>query len=75
MRGRDDSHTQRVKAANAGNQRSAGYHPTGAEGVDVSANPDAHAAEMNRASENAPVTATLDHPVSAVMEDCSAAKV
>ena len=30
--------------------------------------------EMNWASENAPVIATLDQPVSAVIEDCSAAK-
>ena len=29
--------------------------------------------ETSWASENAPVTATLDQPVSAVMEDCSAA--
>ena len=29
--------------------------------------------ETSRARENAPVTATLDHPVSAAMDDCSAA--
>ncbi len=29
--------------------------------------------EQSRASEKAPVTATLDQPVSVVMEDCSAA--
>ena len=31
------------------------------------------AADELSASENAPVTATLDQPVSAVIEDCSAA--
>ncbi len=30
--------------------------------------------EMSWASEKAPVTATPDHPVSAVMEDCRVAK-
>ena len=45
-----------------------------ADGVDVSSDPHArHRRRPAGRAENAPVTATLDHPVSAAMDDCSAA--
>ena len=57
-----------------GDQRTRRSSPGGAVGVDVSSDPEPAPPEQNWASEKAPATATLDQPVSALIDDCRAAK-